>query len=118
LQAAVAVGGLVPVGAGLAGVVLGAAMTGDGAASADLDSHVRYLSGLLLAIGLVYWSCIPRIEAQRGRFLLLTLTVVAGGLGRLYGVVAHGQPGLPMLLALVMELGITPALCLWQRSLG
>jgi hypothetical protein len=117
LQAVVAVGGLVPVGGGLAGVVLGAGLTGD-QVSSDLDSHVRYLSGLLLAIGLGFWSTIPNIEARRGRFLLLTLLVVTGGLGRLYGVLVHGLPSAPMLAALAMELAVTPALCVWQRGLA
>ena len=116
LQGAVAVCGLVPVGAGVAGVALGAAMTADHA-SLDLDSHIRYLSGLLLAIGLGFWSTIPRIAAHRGRFLLLTLIVVVGGLGRLFGVLIHGAPSAPMLGALAMELLVTPALCLWQRRL-
>lgn len=105
-----------PVGAGLAGVVLGAGITGNHAAT-DLDSHIRYLSGLLLAIGLGFWSTIPRITEQRDRFLLLTCLVVAGGLGRLYGVLTHAVPAAPMLAGLAMELGVTPALCLWQRSL-
>jgi hypothetical protein len=117
LQGAVAIGGLVPVGAGLAGVVFGAGITGDHA-SIDLDSHVRYLSGLLLAIGLGYWSMIPRIEQHREPFLLLTLLVATGGLGRLFGILTHGAPSPPMLAGLGMELVVTPALCMWQRRLG
>jgi hypothetical protein len=116
LQIAVALGALVPVGAGLAGIGLGAGLTGDHA-SADLDSQVRYLSGLLLAIGLGYWSTIPRIAQHRERFLLLTLMVVAGGLGRLFGVLTHGVPSASMLGGMGMELVVTPALCLWQRRL-
>jgi hypothetical protein len=32
------------------------------------DSHLRYLSGLLLGIGLCFWSTVPRIEAKTARF--------------------------------------------------
>jgi hypothetical protein len=117
LQAAVALGGCVPVLAGLAGILQGAGLTADHA-SAALDSHVRYLSGLLLAIGLAFWSTIPRIETRRDRFLLLTLLVVAGGLGRLYGLLTHPLPPASMRAAEVMELLVTPALCLWQRRLS
>ncbi len=47
--------------------------------SGDLDSHFRYLSGLLLAIGIGFASTVPRIEAQGGRFWLLTGIVMVGG---------------------------------------
>jgi hypothetical protein len=117
LQAAIALGGCVPVIAGLAGIVQGAGLTADHV-SAALDSHLRYLSGLLLAIGLGFWSTIARIETHRGRFLLLTLIVVAGGLARLYGLLTHPLPPPAMRAAAVMELVITPALWLWQRRLS
>jgi hypothetical protein len=115
LRAVVAVAGIVPVAAGLDGMIRGAAMLG-GSPVADLtlDSHLRYLSGLLLAIGLAFWSTIPGIERQTPRFRLLTALVVVGGLGRLYGILVEGLPPAPMLFGLVMELGVTPLLCWWQ----
>ena len=115
LRLVVGVAGIVPVAAGLDGMLRGAAMLG-GTPSADLslDSHLRYLSGLLLAIGLGFWSTIPRIELRTVRFRLLTALVVMGGLGRLYGVVVEGLPPVPMLFGLAMELGVTPLLCWWQ----
>lgn len=115
LQLAVALGSLVPVGAGAAGVLLGPRMLGVGIATpGDLDSHFRYLSGLLLGIGLAYASTIPRIETHGGRFRLLTLIVVTGGLARLLSVLEAGPPSRTMAAALVMELLVTPALWLWQ----
>jgi Domain of unknown function (DUF4345) len=50
------------------------------------------------------------------RFRVLTFLVVVGGLGRLVSLFAIGMPGLPMLAGLVMELGVAPALCVWQSS--
>jgi hypothetical protein len=117
LQIAVALGGLVPVGAGLAGALLGAGMlnqVGDGA----LDSHIRYLSGLLLGIGLAFWSTIPGIERKGARFGLLTLIVVIGGFCRGVGMLVWGPPGAIMSLALIMELGVTPLLYLWRERVG
>jgi hypothetical protein len=115
LRVAVAIAGIVPVAAGLSGVVRGAAMLGgQPAADLTLDSHLRYLSGLLLGVGIAFWSTIPRIEQQAARFRLLTAIVVVGGLGRLYGIAVEGLPPAPMLFGLAMELGVTPLLCWWQ----
>lgn len=103
-----------PVLAGGAGVLLGpllvAGLPGDAAA----DSHFRYLSGLLLGIGLGFWSTIPALPRQTPRFRVLTAVVVLGGLARLLALPVQGWPGAPMGAALVMELGVTPLLCLWQ----
>ena len=118
LQKVVAVAGLVPVSAGLFGVLFGPTLTGDAGLSVTGDSHYRYLSGLLLGIGLLFWSCLPAIEQKAGRFQCLTLVVVVGGLGRLAGLGLTGIPSLPMLGALVMELAVTPALCLWQARVA
>jgi hypothetical protein len=117
LQVAVALAGCVPVSAGLAGMVLGAGMV-DGAPGSAADSHLRYLSGLLLGIGLAFWASIPGIARHGARFRLLGAIVVLGGLGRLLGVALHGWPPLPHALALVMELVVTPALVLWQGRIA
>jgi Domain of unknown function (DUF4345) len=114
LQVAIGVFGLVPVAAGVAGAVMGPALVGDDKASISADSHYRYLSGLLLAVGLLFWSTIPRIERQAGRVRLLTAIVVVGGLARLGGLIAVGEPSAAMLFGLMMELVVTPLLCLWQ----
>ena len=119
LRIVVAVGSLVPIGAGAAGMVLGPRLLGaDQVGSGDLDSHFRYLSGLLLAIGVGYVSTIPRIEARGGRFLLLTGIVVVGGIGRLLSLLAIGRPSAVMIAALGMELIATPGLALWQRRVA
>jgi len=117
LQGAVALGGFVPVGAGLGGVLLGPAFVGD-AAGVDGDSHFRYLSGLLLGIGLIFWASIPAIETRTRRVRLLTLVVFVGGLGRLLSLFLLGSPSGPMLFGLAMELVITPAICLWQGRIA
>ena len=114
VRCAIALGGCVPVFAGLAGVLLGLEMVGADGAPPGADSHFRYLSGLLLGLGLGFWSCIPALPRRAGRMRLLTAVVVAGGLGRLLGVLLHGWPDTPMSLALGMELVVTPLLCWWQ----
>ena len=118
LQAAVAFGCLVPIVGGGLGVVRGPAMVGIAAASAAADAHFRYLSGLLLGIGLGFLSTVPRIEAQGARFRLLAAIVVIGGLGRLLSLALRGAPDALTLFALAMELAVTPSLALWQGRIA
>jgi Domain of unknown function (DUF4345) len=119
LQVAVALGSLVPIGAGAAGVLLGPRLPcGAIIVQGDLDSHFRYLSGLLPAIGIGFASTIPRIELRGGRFQLLAGIVVLGGCGRLVSVLAIGIPSASMAAALVMESLVTPGLAVWQMQVA
>ncbi|HEX8626267.1 MAG TPA: DUF4345 domain-containing protein [Allosphingosinicella sp.] len=120
LQLAVALGCVVPFLAGGSGMIGGPAFL-SGVASdvpADLDSHFRYLSGLLFAIGLAFASCIPGIERRTARFRLLALLVFIGGLGRLLGLVSSGMPGTGHMFGLAMELVAVPLLVLWQARVA
>jgi hypothetical protein len=119
LQIGVAIGSIVPIGAGATGILLGPTMLPPGTAAAgDLDSHFRYLSGLLLAIGFGFASTIPHIEARGGRFRLLAGLVIAGGCGRLVSLLTIGPPSPVMIAALVMELLVTPGLAIWQYRIA
>ncbi len=121
LQAAVGVLALVPILAGLGGMISGVGLTGGSVvdlAGRATDSQYRYLSGLLFAIGVGFWSTVPDLPRQTRRFRLLTALVVVGGLGRLLGVIEHGAPPGPMLFGLGMELVVTPSLCLLQALIA
>ena len=91
LQAVVALVCVVPFGASLTGILLGAAWL-QPAPSTDMDSHFRYLSGLFLGMGIGFASCIPGIEHKGGRFRLLCMMVVFGGLARLWSLSSVGVP--------------------------
>jgi hypothetical protein len=116
LQLAVAVASLVPILAGGAVLWRGAEFIGGVAipVPTDLDSHFRYLSGLLLAIGIGFATCIAGIEEKGRRFRLLGAIILVGGFGRALSLLDVGPPGLGHRLALGMELGVTPLLLLWQ----
>jgi hypothetical protein len=118
LQVVIALASLIPICAGAAGIILGPAMVGAGAVPTGADSHYRYLSGLLLGIGIGFATTIPQIERRTARFRLLTAIVVAGGIGRLVSLILRGTPDKPMLAALIMELVVTPALALWQARVA
>jgi hypothetical protein len=119
LQAVVAIGALVPIGAGISGIALGLGFIQPTAmVNMSVDSQFRYLSGLLLGIGLGFLSTIPHIENKSVRFLTLAGIVFIGGIGRLYAWWILGAPQLDMQLALGMELVATPLLVLWQRAVA
>ena len=112
VQTSFAVAGIVPVVAGLWGVFHPLA----GSLGSELN-HGRYLSGLLLAIGLVFWASIPDIERRTASIRVLTVVVVIGGVCRLLGVMMGDPLSLPVAGALAMELAVTPLLCFWQSRL-
>jgi len=115
LQIAMILTACVPIWGGLNGVLQGARAFG-GWPGAAADSHMRYLSGVLLAIGLVYLGCVPAAERRGPVVRTLTALVVAGGLSRLAGVFLAGDPQ-SMRWTLAMELGVAPALCVWQARI-
>jgi hypothetical protein len=118
LQIAIAIAGIVPVGAGLGGILLGPGFVGEPNALPDITSMFAYLSGLLLAIGLIFYVSIPHIERHTTRIRLLTLIVFIGGLARLASVFLHGIPGGTMWFGMVMELLVTPFICWWQSRIA
>jgi hypothetical protein len=113
LQTCVALAGLVAVWAGAWGVLHDLGGRGGG-----LASHERYLSGLLLAIGLAFWTTVSDIEGKTARFRLLTALVVIGGISRLLGVALGDTLSWSIGGALAMELLVAPLLCLWQGRVG
>jgi hypothetical protein len=116
LQATVAVLSLVPITAGAAGLLLGPGLADGPADASDLASHFAYLSGLLLGLG--FLALVPGIERQGLLFRSAAGVVVLGGLARLSAVALAGPPSLPHRLALVMELGVVPAIAIWQARIA
>jgi hypothetical protein len=116
LQVAVVIAGLVPVTAGALGALRPELL--DLAGPPHALTHLSYLSGLLLGIGLCFWSLVPGIERQGRAFSLLAGIVVVGGLARGLLALRLGTAGLSVLLPLAMELGVTPLLWAWQRRVA
>ena len=117
LQIAFAIAGLVLVGFGLAGVFFGANFM-DLSGNVVMDSYIRFLKGMLFAIGLVYWSSIPDIERHGERISLVTLILVLGAVPRLMAVIGHGVPTIGIMVGLAGELIFAPLLWLWQRHVS
>jgi hypothetical protein len=117
LQLAFAWAGLVLVGFGLAGAFFGANFM-DLTGNVVMDSYVRFLKGMLLAIGLIYWSSIPDIERHGERISLVTFILVLGAVPRLMAVIGHGVPTIGIVIGLGGELIAAPLLWLWQRHVA
>ena len=114
----VLIASLVPILAGAAGALQGAAMIkGVDSAGPDLDSHFRYLSGLLLGVGIGFVFCTFDLQRRSPLFNALGVIVIAGGLARLLGVALGGLPAAAHLFALLMELLVVPGLLLWLRRI-
>jgi len=115
LQCVIGTAVLVPILAGAAGVWQGARMIkGIAAGTPELDSHFRYLSGLLLGIGLAFAAMVPTIERQKRLFWTLGGIVMVGGASRFLSGVLDGFPTGAHRYALGMELIVMPLLMLWQ----
>jgi hypothetical protein len=117
LQIAFACAGLALVGFGVAGVIFGANFM-DLTGNVVMDSYIRFLKGMLLAIGLIYWSAIPDIDRHGERISLVTFILVLGAVPRLMAVIGHGVPTIGILVGLGGELIAAPLLWLWQRHIA
>ena len=117
LQVAVAVAGLAGVTLGLTGVLFGT-MHADLSGDVVLDSYVRFGKGVLLAIGLIYWSCLPQIERRGERISLVTFILVVGTVSRLLSAIGHGVPTLGIIANLIAGLVFVPLLWVWQRHVA
>lgn len=118
LQAAMAIIILVPIVGAVQGIAEGIGWLGGRAPSRSLDSHFRYLSGLLLAMALLFASCIPAIERRGARLRLLAILPVVGGTARAWAWMSEGAPGTAHRVALAIELGAVPLIVLWQARVA
>jgi hypothetical protein len=114
LQIAFALAGLVLIVFGLAGVFFGASFA-DLSGNVEMDSYFRFLKGMLLGIGLIYWSSIPDIARHGERISVVTFILVLGAVPRLIAVIAHGVPTIGILVGLAGELIFAPLLWLWHQ---
>lgn len=83
------------------------------------DSHVRYVGGLWLGIGLFFFLSLTNLAKYKPLLLFCFVLIFFGGLLRLF----QGQPattfGLPVLPSLLAELAGMPLLFFWvQKAVG
>ena len=117
LQIAFALTGLLLIAFGLAGVFFGANFA-DLSGSVEMDSYFRFLKGMLLGIGLIYWSSIPDVARHAERISVVTFILVLGAVPRLLAVIGHGVPTIGILIGLAGELIFAPLLWLWHQHVA
>ncbi|MHA6721824.1 DUF4345 domain-containing protein [Sphingomonas sp. RS2018] len=119
LQIALSLVLILPFTAAIAGITAGPKFLGHPpVVPTDLDSHFRYMAGIFLAMLLLYVSCIPDIEHKGPRLRLLAFLTVLGGLSRLVSLTTAGVPSIGHQIGLVIELGIAPAMVVWQARVA
>ncbi|WP_315835077.1 DUF4345 domain-containing protein [Bradyrhizobium prioriisuperbiae] len=117
LQIAIFFAGVIPIAIGLAGVTWGVRFLSIDD-NASIDGAVRFLSGVLLAVGAQYWISIPHIEKHQTQFSVLTFILVFGSLARLTSLFFGGVPSFGTVIVSVVTLIYIPLLWLWQRRLA
>jgi hypothetical protein len=118
LQAAICLVLLVPLLGALLGVTRGPEAFDRAATGVTLDSHFRYLSGLLLAMVVLFASCVPGIEHKGARLRLVAVLPLTGGCMRLLSLAVAGVPHWQHVAALGIELGVVPLILLWQARVA
>jgi hypothetical protein len=115
LQIALAIVGLVAILFGVTGVFFGTSLSGV-TLGVTMEGYVRFIKGVLIAAGLIYWSAIPRVEVRSERIGVVSFLLVFGAVGRLLAVVGHGFPTVGLMISLIGELIVVPLIWLWLRS--
>lgn len=90
----------------------------DQAAFETRDSHVRFLGGLWLGVGLVFLAATAKLRALRPAVMTVCFLAFAGGVSRAFSMsveelTAHNLTG-----ALAAELAVLPAIGVWAWRLG
>ena len=83
-----------------------------------LDSNLRFLGGVWLALGLAAVWLIPRIERRGDIFRLIWGAIWIGGLGRLLSMFVVGLPPAPFIAFTLLEIVGAPLFVLWQSRVA
>lgn len=119
LQVLVGAIGVVAVGAGLAGVLLGAdQVLGPGTASPGVDSELRFFAAWYVVAGLLLLRTVREVEREAW-----TIRIVAGGfllaaIGRMLSIASAGWPHPLYVVLTVIEVVLPFVVVPWQTVVG
>ena len=86
--------------------------------SAVLDSNLRFLSGVWLALGCAVFWLVPRIDTQTVLYRALWLMIFLGGLGRLLSMYFASLPPVPFIAFTALEILGAPLFVYWQARVA
>lgn len=109
--------GAVAIAAGLLVVLGGAATVLDAnAASASLDSELRFFAAWYVVAGVLILRAAPAPQAHRGLILAVSAALALAATGRVLSWLALGRPSDLAVALLVIEYLIALGLPLWQAA--
>ena len=118
LQVIVAILGLLPFIVGTLGLIGGVEFYIPAeAATPNLDSQFRFMSGWDVGLAVIVWWIVPNIERQTVLFRIVCGAVFLGGLGRLAAWYFTGAPGAAVVVVIAIELFV-PMLIPWQAYIA
>ena len=119
LQALLTVMGAVMVVAGAATVLLGAdSVSGEGIATPDLDSELRFYAVWYVVAGIALLRAIHRVESATFVVRLVAAGFFAAGCARVLSWVVVGEPHLVAVVLMVLELVLPVVIVPWQAAIA
>ena len=121
LQIVMGLLGIIPVGAGLLGLLRGVEDPRYGGGVPPilvLDSNIRFYAGVWFGLGLVLYWLIPTIERQTVLFRALWAMIFIGGIGRLLSMTMLGWPPARTVAFTALEIVGAPLFIWWQSRVA
>jgi hypothetical protein len=113
------VGGAVAVATGIFGIATGAdGVPGDDAASASVESELRFLYAFWAAYGLALIRVAPRAAGEAWAVRALALILFVAGLARAVAWLDAGRPHGLFVALMIVELALPPVIVAWQARLA
>ncbi|MCF2446699.1 DUF4345 domain-containing protein [Dyadobacter sp. CY345] len=83
-----------------------------------LDSNLRFLNGVSIALGISVFAVIPNIEKKTFSYRLIWGMIFLGGLSRLLSVWSLGLPPFPMPIFMAIEILVPIPFLYWQNQIA
>ncbi|MCE7067006.1 DUF4345 domain-containing protein [Dyadobacter sp. CY326] len=83
-----------------------------------LDSNLRFLNAMCVAVGLAFYFVIPVIEKETLACRIICFAVFFGGLGRVISIVDLGTPPVIFIYFLILELSLPILIIVWQMRVA
>jgi len=83
-----------------------------------LDADLRFLGGMMLGIGLIFFWTIAKLETLGSVIYILASAVAVGAAARIYARIMYGNPGTAGTIPVVIEAVIPICLVLLRYYVG